>query len=325
MRYFYTLFGLLLFLMTASASSGVTIDWVPVGNPMNAPDTRVMDDGTTGYGAVSYAYQISKHEVTNGQYAEFLNSVAGMDTFGLYSPQMGILGGIARSGSSGSFVYNAVAGRENKPVNYVSSYDALRFANWLSNGQPTGSQNDLSTEDGSYTLGGAFVAGARNADARIVLPTENEWYKAAYYAPNVNAYYLYPFADGVEGGSITSHCEAPPGTTSHSANCFGRGNGLTNVGAYANSPSAYGTFDQAGNVSEWNEAVILGALGETLNGIRGGTGFSVDIISDDRGATFPDGEFGSLGFRLAMIPEPSTGLLMITGLLWFAIRRENRT
>ena len=55
---------------------------VSVGNPGN------MDDNT-GYGAVDYAYQIGKYEVTAGQYTEFLNAVATTsDAYGLYYSQM---------------------------------------------------------------------------------------------------------------------------------------------------------------------------------------------------------------------------------------------
>ena len=61
-------------------------------------------------------------------------------------------GGITRSGGSGSYTYSAIAGRGNMPVNFVSFYDALRFANWLHNGQPTGAQDNTTTEDGAYTI-----------------------------------------------------------------------------------------------------------------------------------------------------------------------------
>ncbi len=116
-----------------------------------------MGDGTTGYGSVDYTYRISKYEVTNAQYAEFLNAVASTDSYGLYDTDMGSpepweWGGITRSGSSGSYTYSAIGGREDMPVNHVSWYDSLRFANWLHNGQPTGAQDNSTTEDGAYTI-----------------------------------------------------------------------------------------------------------------------------------------------------------------------------
>ena len=66
----------------------------------------------------------------------------------------------------------------NKPVNYVNWFDAARVANWLHNGQGSGS-----TETGAYTLNNATTgdAPAVNPGASYFLPTEDQWYKAAYY------------------------------------------------------------------------------------------------------------------------------------------------
>jgi hypothetical protein len=117
----------------APAASAVTIAWTPIGNPGNAADT-------TSYGAVGDAYNIGTYEVTNSQYAEFLTAKAAADPLGLYNTSMGSgFGGITRSGVSGSFTYSAISGRTDMPVNYVSFYDTLRFANWLNNGQGAGS------------------------------------------------------------------------------------------------------------------------------------------------------------------------------------------
>ena len=82
--------------------------------------------------------RIGAYEITNAQYAEFLNAVADADPNALYNTRMGTSarGGITRSGGSGSYGYSVKAGHENKPVVFVSFYDALRFANWLHNGEP---------------------------------------------------------------------------------------------------------------------------------------------------------------------------------------------
>ncbi len=151
----------------------ITIDWVTVGDPGNAADT-------TGYGAVADSFQIMKFEFQNSQYAAFLNAVAATDPYSLYSGAMGsnARGGITRSGSSGSYTYAVKANMGDKPVNYVSWFDAARVANWLQNGQGSGD-----TETGAYTLNGATTgnAVAVNPGALYFLPTEDQWYKAAYY------------------------------------------------------------------------------------------------------------------------------------------------
>jgi hypothetical protein len=92
------------------------------------------------------------------------------------------LGGIARSGSPGSYTYSATPGRQNKPVNFITPFDAMRFVNWLHNGQGSGS-----TETGAYTLLGGTPTPSndlveRNPGATVFLTSDAEWYKAAYYA-----------------------------------------------------------------------------------------------------------------------------------------------
>jgi len=121
----------------AGPASAVTIDWVTVGDPGNAADTPSTNCYSANCGAVGYEYSISKYEVTNAQYAEFLNLKAASDPLGLYNLFMSsnAQGGITRSGSSGSYTYAVKSGFADKPVNYVSFYDSLRFTNWLNNGQ----------------------------------------------------------------------------------------------------------------------------------------------------------------------------------------------
>jgi hypothetical protein len=71
-------------------------------------------------------------------------------------------------------------------VDFVSFWNALRFANWLHNGQPRGLQDETTTEDGAYTLTPTGIVNntiTRNPGAVVFLPSENEWYKAAYYDP----------------------------------------------------------------------------------------------------------------------------------------------
>lgn len=301
------------FLFSAPGASAVNIDWVTVGAPGNAADN-------TGYGAVAEVYRISETEVTNAQYAEFLNAKAASDPLALYNTNMGSgVGGITRSGSSGSYTYSAIAGREAMPVNFVSFYDALRFANWLHNGQGGGD-----TETGAYTLLGGTATPSngttvtRNLGATIFLTSEDEWYKAAYYDAFSTSYFDYP------AGTDTQTVCAAPGATANTANCGSVVGDLTDVGSYTGAASPAGTFDQGGNVWEWNEAIISGSI----RGLRGGAFF--DFGPDDLAASFrndfvgPTSEVSFVGFRVASLPEPGTGLLLLMGMLGLAGWRRRR-
>jgi len=99
-------------------------------------------------------------------------------------------------------------------------------------------------------------------------------------------------------------------------------NYLTDAGAYgANSDSFYGTTDQAGNVSEWNDAVISGSS----RGLRGGSwsGGEGGLRSSGRGNGGPTVGSNIVGFRVASVPEPTSLVLtMLAGSVMFARRKR---
>jgi len=293
-------------LLSAALHAQVIIETVTVGNPRNAPDTRYE---TPGYGGVEYVYNIGMFEVTAGQYTEFLNAVADDDTYGLYNPHMwGSTYGcnIERTGESPDYSYSVAGDWVDRQVNSVSWGDAARFANWLNNGQPTGAQDLSTTEDGSYYLNGAtsaveLIAVVREADATWVIPSEDEWYKAAYHKRDgpMGDYYDYPTQS-----DTAPTTEAPPGTdiTSGSANYDVVVGNTTAVGAYDWKPSesTYGTYDQGGNVWEWYGAVLYGSS----RGLRGGSYNNASNVlhAAYRIGLHPTTETGGIGFRVARIP-----------------------
>ncbi len=96
---------------------------------------------------------------------------------------------------------------------------------------------------------------------------------------------------------------------------------MTTVGSAGPlSASFYGTFDQGGNVYEWSEAVIS----SSFRGLRGGSwnSISVFLAAAFRYSGDPSDEGVDLGFRVASIPEPSTGLLGVLGMLGLMQRRR---
>lgn len=331
------LVALVLVTLALPAAHAVTIDWVAVGNPGNVADT-------TGYGAVSLEYQISKYEVTIQQYSDFLNAVAATDPNGLYNTSMGTdlsIAGISRSGSSGSYTYSVMnngGASANRPITYVSWFDAARFANWMQNGQGSGS-----TETGAYTLVGGQTSGtapAMNPAATFYIPLENQWYKAAYYSATLNSgsggYYTYATQSNTAPGNVIGSSAnqanyitgAGFSVTQSSTYSTGQ-NYLTDVGAFTNSASYYGTFDQSGNVWEWNDSDGVPGL---LRGVRGGDwDFDwTDLNSSALDYYNPSVERYDLGFRLASpaaVPEPSTWVMAAAGLAcggWQMVRRRRK-
>ena len=267
---------------------------------------------------------MSKTEVSNAQYVEFLNAVAKTDSHGLYDPFMGIL----QSGVSGSYTYSLkpdAVGQgpgggdysyDNKPVTHVSFFDAMRFVNWLENDQPIGTQALGTTEDGVYLISDG-VSEVRSPNARYFIPREDEWYKAAFHKNDgvTGNYWDYPTeSDLVPDNNL------PSADTGNSANHRPIGGGfttgnpgypLTDVGAYLNSQSSYGTFDQGGNLWEMTETLA----NPSTRIARGGyySGWSDLMAASYRSDFEPTFASETTGFRVASIPEPSTLLLVILG------------
>ncbi len=310
-----------------TASADVIIDTVPVGNPGNAGE--LSGQGAGGYGpdricgAVDYTYNIGKFEVTAGQYTAFLNAVAATDTYGLYNTSMwsDTFGcKIQRSGTSGSYTYSVAGDWANRPVNYVSYWDASRFANWLHNGQPTGAQGPGTTERGAYTLDGYNGQDGRtiqrNPGWNWAVTSEDEWYKAAYHKNDGASgnYFDYPTSnDAVPSNDLINPDPGNNANFYQSGYTIGSPYYRTEVGEFANSDSPYGTFDQGGNVWEWNESVVYEGSNYAYRGLRGG---SFDLNDGFLHASYrnyvdsPAGGDNVIGFRVSEVPEPATMVML---------------
>ncbi|AQQ09838.1 aerobic sulfatase maturase family protein [Sedimentisphaera cyanobacteriorum] len=259
---------------------GIDLDFVTIGNAGNAADS-------TGYGAVDYAYQIGKYEITNGQWNAFV-SAAGAPT------------GNPSHAYDGSAYWTGT----NVPTNSVSWYEAAQFCNYLTSGDRYSGAYNFS-QSGDF-LGVDRASAISAYGTTYVIPTEDEWYKAAYYTGS--GYSLY--ANGTNTAPIA-------GTDTNYDYVIGQ---PWEVGVGNGTQEQNGTYDMMGNVWEWNEALISGPS----RGIRGGSYYvsDFDLSSSIRGSGYPNNESISVGFRVASVPEPCS--LVLLGLGGLALRYRKR-
>ena len=298
------------------------IETVPVRHAGNAADA-------TGYGSVGYDYHIGTTEVTNGQYADFLNAVdpEGTNPHDVYNPNMSSDITVSRGGIN--FLPAAAAGAKyqpkpnygNKPVSYVSFYDAARFTNWLMTGD---TERGFYNFSGNVTITSEGPHGPAFGGNYVALPTEDEWYKAAYHKNDgvSGNYYLYPTSSNVAPTVALSNAVgdiANPGVNVANYDfgaiwndAEGLGNVVTVGSAGPYSASPYGTLDQGGNQLEWNDSLVV------LNrGIRGGSLWLPleNMQSTTRAGYFPETGGSSLAFRIVstgpLIPAESASTLKL--------------
>ena len=220
------------------------------------------------------------------------------------------------------------------PVVDVSFWDTLRFANWMSNGE-----GNASTESGAYTILGnspvpsnasSLLANPQpNAGAAVWVPNQNQWYKAAYYDPANGTYSTYATQSDVVPGNVVGNGTDEANYISNNLYSVSQSslnspatNYLTAVGSFTNSASYYGTYDQSGDVYD-----LLDSSTSSNVLVQGGSWQQTtasQISSSGAIAAGPGGDFSTIGFRVASIPEPSAVMLILTAALGFGVSRRKR-
>ncbi len=216
----------------------------------------------------------------------------------------------------------------SQPAANISWYEAAAFVNWLNTSTGKTAAYDLAWDGSAWSMnlwssGQAWTAGGtnlyRHKDAFYFLPSENEWYKAAYYNPAGSDYFLDPTASD---SAPTAVARGPgAGTAVYGQSPFAASPaGVAVAGAL----SSYGTMGQGGNVYEWNESAFDGTnnLSDENRAIRGGNWASAvgDLRSSDRGEFALSNDNFSVGFRVASVPEPSTYALLALAAAGFGAR-----
>jgi formylglycine-generating enzyme required for sulfatase activity len=320
----------------SSLAAGLSIETVLVGSPSNAPDPQ------TGYGAVAYDFRIGRSEVTLEQYAVFLNAVARVPLNDVIA-RLWVEEMASEKEDPGSLILREGAGTTvdpfryqvahsakwgergpQRPIAWVTWFDAARFANWMHNGALPGAD----TETGAYTLVDFQTDGViqPNPDARWWIPSEDEWYKAAHFdpaKPGGAGYWNYPTRSEVPprdaltpdaNGFPPEKPLAPAANFNEIYKPMRRGNGgvLTPVCAYASddarhdSSGPWGTCDQAGSLWEWTDAVYPGTANRIVRGGSWGPGLTPPLKTKrrDYGPMGASGYYrdDDTGFRLATTP-----------------------
>lgn len=250
--------------LTLADLDGLMLPVGNLGNPGNAV-------GQESYGSVDYAYSIAKYQITQGQYAEFLNTVAHDDPKELWhsslagTPITKYLTTITRTGDSGSYQYAADPNFTNRPVVYLRLSTMKRFCNWLTNGANASASTETGVYDMNLGAGAPRNLAIGGVSTVYALPTVDEWYKAAYYdpaKPGGAGYWTYSTSGTHHAGGDTisinyANYQSPKGTyTYRNTHGPGWGNGfylLNEVDFYELYPSAYGAVDMTGNAMEWTE------------------------------------------------------------------------
>ena len=287
-----SLFGVPSLANTVTFGSGpnqFNMEFVTIGNPNNAADTT---GDPNPAGAVGYTYDIGKFEVSRDMITKYNAN------FGTANSLVITLQDMSSFGGNGA----------DRPATGISWNEAARFVNWLNTS--TGNQaaykfttsgvNDnialWQSGDTGYDANNKY----RNSLAKYVLPSHNEWYKAAYYNPNDSTYYDFP------NGSNTAPTAVVSGTTAGTA-VYGLVFGccpadVTNAGGL----SPYGVMGLGGNASEFEETSfdLLNSSGSSDRGVRGGfwgdpSPAALELSSSSRLNRAPTGELLLRGFRVA--------------------------
>jgi formylglycine-generating enzyme required for sulfatase activity len=246
---------------------------------------------------------------------------------------------IAKANTLGGLLITKDTRGVNKPATGVSWNEAARFVNWLNTSQGysvaykfavnpgdvgytsnTQANADLAlwlSGDAGYDASNPY----RNSNARYVLPSEHEWYKAAYYSGSGTLYYDYATGSDVIPTAVASGTGA--GTAVYGQSFATGPADITQGGGL----SAYGTMGQNGNVWEWQESAFTAPNDSSSEdrALRGGdwNGSESYLRSSGRLNYTPTNSTSLIGFRVASVPEPSSTVLMISaGLLAIARRRR---
>ena len=268
-----------------SGAHHFNMEFVTIGNPGNADDTTGSPNPA---GKVDYAYQMGKYEVSEDMITKF--------------------------NASQALKITKVTSRTDKPATNVSWNEAARFVNWLNtstggfaayNFTTSGVNDKITPWTISDTLDYDANNPYRSLRATYVLPSMDEWYKAAYYDPTTGTYFNFP------NGSDTVPTAVASGTAANTA-VYDDNSGPADIMS-AGGLSPYGIMGLGGNVFEWEETAfdMNNRLGSSDRGLRGGLWLSNpgSLSSSTRNSLNPANKYDYFaGFRVARLSSDAVAV-----------------
>jgi len=282
-----------------SGGNTFNMEFVTIGNAGNAADTTGAPNPA---GAVGYEYGIGKFEVSEEMIEKF--------------------------NASQSLQITKDTRGTAKPATAVSWNEAARFVNWLNTSTggfaaykftTSGVNDNIAVWTAADTADYDATNPYRSKRATYVLPSYNEWYKAAYYNPTNSTYYDYA------NGSNTAPSAVASGNLNDTAvynQSLDQGPADVNL---AGGLSPYGVMGLGGNVYEWEESSgdLANSSSSSSRGFRGGfwsRGSSFLSSSSRRTADDPSNEYNNVGFRVASLPSSAAAVpepsMMVIGTLF---------
>lgn len=245
-----------------SGSNTFTLTFEAVEDPGNLADS-------TGFGAVGYSFGMSRYEITE-RMIDLYNAASENALFPI--------------------AYDNTGRGPNKPATSITWNEAARFVNWLNTSRgyhaaynfPNGNGTNIvpwtTGQEDDYQASNPY----RSKRAVYVLPSVDEWFKSAYYDPDLNGglggYWNFSVKTNSAPNSVTGG--NGPQDVVYGFGVAGSPADVSNAGG----KSAYGIVAMNGNVGEWLETPKNRSYGSgsTLRAVSGGSWADMSATSFTR-------------------------------------------
>jgi len=278
-----------------TGANAFTMDFVTIGNPGNPADSG---GNPNPCGSVNYVYNIAKYEVSR----DMINKANSEGGLGITMRNMEQLGG------------NGV----NKPAVGICWNEAARFVNWLNSkeGFPPAYNFEKAPGEEGYSVESNIILWApsdkgydesnkyRNKLAKYFIPTNDEWYKGAFYNPEKKEYSVYAVKSDGQSPLVVEEAKSYGKKDAHHSGLEPRpiSSGKVSDGAVYGQTDAKGPadVDDAGGLSQYGTMAQSGNMCEWIETAQDGTNNDPNELRQPRGGCWNTAvkEAGSIGSKV---------------------------